>query len=118
WSAGVAHHLSEVVEAAARRAETAKDGIREPQQRPVLVELAEVAHGVAGDVVAEGPRTRRAVPARGAEEGVEVRGHAVIGERRLDAASTGAAVAAVDRADVRGRDARPLGLEGNAGVVA
>src|SRR5438034_4413235 len=65
WSAGVAHHLPEVVEAAARGAETAKDGIREPEQRTVLVELAEVAHGVAGDVVAEGPRTRCAVPARG-----------------------------------------------------
>src|SRR5439155_24738972 len=93
WSAGVAHHLSEVVEAAARGAETAKDGVREPQERPVLVDPAEVVHGVAGNVVAEGPRTRRAVPARGAEEGVEVRGNAVVGERRFDAASAGAPVA-------------------------
>src|SRR5213079_2158549 len=100
--------------AAARGTETAKDRVCEPQERPVLVDPAEVVHGVAGDVIAEGPRTRCAVPARGAEERVEVRGHAVIGERRLDAASAGAAVAAVDRADVRGLDARQIGFECNA----
>src|SRR5437879_2330073 len=115
--AGVAHHLPEVVEAAGCGAEATAEAIGEAQQRPVLVDLAEVCHGVAGDVVAECPSTRRGVSARGAEERVEVRGYAVVGGGWLDAAGTGAPVAAVDGADVRRLDARQIGLEGYAFVV-
>src|SRR5213594_663308 len=117
WRAGIVEHLPEVIEAAARRAETAEDRIREPQQRPVLLDPAKVAHGVARDVVSEGPRARRAVAARRAVEGVEVRGDALVGERRLDAAITGAPVAAVDGADVRRLDPREIGLERNSAVI-
>src|SRR2546421_4393116 len=117
WGAGVVHHLPEVVDATRRRAAAAKERIREPQELSVLVELAEVVHGVAGDVVAECPRTRRAVAVRGAEERVEVGGHPVVGKRRLDAAVARAAVAAVDRADVRRLDPWQVGLERDAAVV-
>src|SRR2546430_694881 len=51
WGAGVVHHLPEVVEAAARSAETAEQRVRESKQRPVLIELAEVADGVTWNVV-------------------------------------------------------------------
>src|SRR2546426_4671388 len=117
WNAGVVDHLPEVIEAATRRAESAEDGVRKPQQRPVLVELAEVAHGVARDVVAECPRAGGAVTSRCAEERVEVSGHALVGDGRLNAAITGAPVAAVDGADVRGLDARQVRFEGDALVI-
>src|SRR5207245_8689520 len=86
-------------------------------QWPVLVETAEVGHGVAWDVVDERPRAGRAVTAGRAVEGIEAGGHAIIGQRWLDAAGAGVAVAAVRRADRRILDARQIGFEGDAAVV-